>query len=141
MDIPENIIDPQKYRTARTKADEIYGPKTSAYKNMYMSKLYKDLGGRYSGKKTKSLPNWNKEQWVQVEEYVKEGKKVACGQDGRAKTKACRPLKKLDGTTSITLQEALKKHGRKKILDLAQSKQRDMSGRVNWDDGTFTSSN
>ena len=137
MDIPDNILDSQKYRTARTKADEIYGPKTSAYKNMYMSKLYKDLGGRYRGKKTKSLPKWRKEQWVQVEEYVKEGKKVPCGEDGRAKAKACRPLKKLDGTTSITLQDALKKHGRKKILELAQSKQKDMSGRVNWNAGTF----
>ena len=140
MDIPDNILDPQKYRTARTKADEIYGQKTSAYKNMYMSKVYKDLGGRYTGKKTKSLPKWRSEQWIQVDEYVKEGKKIACGEDGRAKAKACRPLKKLDSTTSITLQEALKKHGRKKILELTSKKKRDMRGRINWNAGTFTSS-
>ena len=93
MNIPDSILDPQKYRTARTKADEIYGPKTSAYKNMYMSKVYKDLGGRYRGKKTDSLPNWNKEHWLQVEEYVKEGKKVACGEGGRSKTKALKEVR------------------------------------------------
>ena len=139
-DIPDNVLDPQIYRRARAKADEVYGPNTSAYKNMYLTKIYKEMNGRYSGKKTSGLSNWNKERWVRVEDYLESGKKVACGEDGRSKTKACRPLKKVDDDTPITLQAALRKHGREKILELTKKKQRDMNGRRNWNKGTFTAS-
>ena len=138
-DIPDNVLDSQKYRTARAKADEIYGQKTSAYKNMYLTKIYKEMGGRYSGKKTEGLTTWNKEQWIRVEDYVESGKKVPCGTGGSTKTKACRPLKKVNGTP-ITIQQALKKHGREKIIELTKKKQSDMNGRINWNKGTFTAS-
>lgn len=139
-DIPTNVLDPQLYRTAKAKANEIYGSKTSAYKNMYMVKVYKELGGRYSGAKTKGLTNWDREKWIRVEDYVKSGKKLPCGEGGRVKTKACRPTVKVNKSTPITLNEALRKHGRKKILELVNKKQSDMAGRIDWNEGTFTSS-
>ena len=48
--IPDNIIDKSKYRKAKKKADETY-KKPSAYKSMFIQKVYKELGGRYKGKK------------------------------------------------------------------------------------------
>ena len=136
--IPENVVDRDLYKQAKQKATEAYGERTSAYKSMYMTKVYKRMGGRYKPTPVKDLQKWRDEEWVQVTPYVSSGEKIKCGAGGREVKKACRPLKSRSDSKIITLSEALKKHGRAKILELARKKNKQMAGRVNWDAGTFT---
>jgi hypothetical protein len=139
MNIPDNVLNPSLYRQAKKDADEKFKRPTSAYKSMYISKRYKELGGKYSGQKKSLTSRWLKEEWVQVIPYVRDGKKISCGSDNR-KNKVCRPLLRVDKQTPITIAELRKKYTDKEILTLANKKIRDMKGRLMWKSGKFISS-
>jgi len=126
----DNIVDKDLYKKAKKKADETYS-RHSAYKSMYIQKVYKDLGGRYKGKKKESTTKWIQEQWIQVIPFLSQGKKIACGEDNK-KTKVCRPMKRIDSKTPITLPELLKIHSKKDLLELSRKKNKDMDKRVFW---------
>ena len=133
MEVPDNVVNPALYRKARRKADETY-KKNSAYKSMFIVSEYKRLGGKYRGeKKLKGVKRWNAEEWIQVLPFLESGKKVACG-FGKD-SKSCRPSKRIDIDTPMTIQEIVKKHGKKKILDLAKQKKKNMNLRVDWEGG------
>lgn len=137
MDIPDNIINKTLYKKAKKKADETY-KRPSAYKSMFIQKVYKEMGGKYKGKKTSkaSTSRWLKEEWIQLIPYLKDGKKIACGEDNK-KTKVCRPSKRVDKKTPITIQELQKKYDKKTLLKLARQKNRDMSGIILWKKSKF----
>ena len=125
-------LNKKLYAKAKAKADKVY-KRNSAYKSMYIVKEYKKMGGKYKGKRTNSTTRWMDEKWVQITPYVKSGKKIACG--AGANKKACRPLKKINKNTPTTLDKLIKKHGKKKMLELAKLKRKDMNIRINWNDG------
>ncbi len=125
MSIPTNK---KLYEQVKKEADAKY-KKHGLYKSAWISKEYQKRGGKYKGIKGNSVSKWMKEEWIQVEPYVKEKKKVKCGVGDKGK--ACRPSKKLQGTTT-TIQEVLKKHDKKDILKVVKAKQKDMSKRINW---------
>tara|TARA_Y100000389_G_C17093494_1_gene332417 strand:+ start:74 stop:481 length:408 start_codon:yes stop_codon:yes gene_type:complete len=130
------ILHPDLYKKAKSVADKTY-KRHSAYKSMFIQKLYKSYGGKYTNtKKTKKVIDWKNEKWIQIEPYVLQKKQIACGKLN--KTKACRPLKKI--RASISMNDILHKFGEKKILSLVKRKQKDMNGRLNWKKGTFTPS-
>lgn len=146
--VPASVENPTLYREARKIADATY-ERPSAYKSMYIVRKYKELGGTYKGskkdleKKKKEAKartkNWRDEEWVQIKPYLKENKKIACGEGDNAK--ACRPLKEVKGgEDNITMDEIVKKYGRKKVLELTNKKIKDMDGRLDWKKGTFTPS-
>lgn len=129
--IPDNVKNPALYKRARKIADDTY-KRNSAYKNMFLVKKYKELGGSYSGDKTdKGVNRWNKEKWIQVTPFLESGKKIACGFGEGGK--GCRPSKRIDKQTPTTIQELVKKHGKKPLLKLAKEKKKDMDKRVLWD--------
>lgn len=131
MDIPDNVKNPSLYKKAKAIADKTY-KRNSAYKNMFLVKTYKDLGGTYSGKKTdKGVTRWNKEKWIQVVPFLEKGEKIACGIGGGGK--GCRPSKRIDKDTPTTIQELIKKHGKNALLKTAKEKKKDMNKRVLWD--------
>ena len=137
--IPDNILNPDLYRQAKRKADAIF-EKHGAYKSMYIQTQYKKLGGKYKGKKpTQGVTRWNKEKWVQVLPYLKNGKEISCGFDNK-KDKVCRPLVRINKDTPITLPELQKLHSKKELMELANKKIRDMKGRVFWKTLKFTPS-
>lgn len=139
MDIPNNVINPQLYRIAKKDADQRFKRPTSAYKSMYISKKYQELGGKYKGKKDpkKGTVRWSKgERWIQVVPYLTKGEIIECGANNR-KGKACRPLVRVNKNTPITLSEVVDKHGKEKVLELARKKQRDMDSRIYWKTGKF----
>jgi hypothetical protein len=122
-------------KEARSKFDNF----PSLYASSWIVREYKKRGGEYSGKKPSKktgISRWYKEQWVQVESYLKTGKKTECGSDIK-KTKACRPLKRVDDKTPITISELLKKHDKTTLIKIARQKQNDMKGRVMWKTGRF----
>ena len=142
-DIPENVLDPDLYRQARLMADESY-KSHSAYKSMFMVRKYKELGGEYA-KSTKKQPAkkktkiWREEEWIQITPYLDGKKKIRCGNDG--KPNACRPLKNISGQPkNLTMKEIIDKWGKEKVRRLTELKLEDMGGRLDWLDGTFTSS-
>tara|TARA_Y100001972_G_C7381308_1_gene199830 strand:- start:25 stop:447 length:423 start_codon:yes stop_codon:yes gene_type:complete len=136
----DNILDKSLYEKAKKIADEKY-KRHSAYKSMFIVKTYKDMGGRYKSKKQVkgSTTRWNEEQWVQVLPYLKNNKKIACGEDNK-KNKVCRPLKRVNKNTPITLPELLKIHSKNELINLAEKKIKDMNGRVFWKNLKFIKS-
>jgi len=128
----ENILNPDIYKKAKAKADKVY-ERHSAYKSMYISKTYKDMGGKYKTEKKKQgkTDRWNKEEWIQILPYLERNEKIACGKNNK-KTKVCRPFKRVDKDTPITIGELLKLHKKSDLIKLAKKKNNDMDGRVFW---------
>ena len=67
--MPKNEpLNKKLYEKVKQMADEKY-EKPSAYKSGWIVKKYKELGGEYSGTKTKEgLTAWYKEDWKNVGE-------------------------------------------------------------------------
>lgn len=135
MDIPKNVLNPALYKKARKEADEKY-KKHGLYKNAFLVKRYKELGGKYSDKKNpEGITRWlKKEEWVEVIPYLKTGKKIVCGSSQR-KNKSCRPLVRANDKTPITIPELLKIHGKDKLLKIAQTKVNNPEKRLYWKTG------
>jgi hypothetical protein len=111
----------------------------SAYASMWVQKTYQEKGGKYKTdkKQVAGTTRWSQEQWINMNEYLK-GNIKACGMPS-GKDKACRPLKRVNSNTPITAAEVIKKHGKKKTQELANSKAKDQKGtRVNWVTGKIT---
>jgi len=57
-------LDKTLWNKIKKQADKIY-KKPSAYKSGYITKLYKESGGKFKNKKTKDgLTRWFKEKWT-----------------------------------------------------------------------------
>ena len=128
----ENAVDKELYKKAKRIADDTY-KKPSAYKSMFISKKYMEMGGKFKGKKKGKLSNWRQSGWVQVVPYLETGKKIECGEGSN--TKGCRPTKRINKDTPITIDELIKIHGKKKLLELAKKKKKNMNLRINWKAG------
>lgn len=128
----DNIVNKKLYEKAKKDADKVY-ERHSAYKSMYIQKKYKELGGKYKTEKKKKgkTDRWNDEKWIQVLPYLKDGKEIVCGLDNK-KNKVCRPLKRVDKDTPITIKELQKIHSNKDLINLANRKIKDMNGRIFW---------
>lgn len=135
----ENVIDKELYEKVKKEADDKFKRKTSAYKSMWISKTYQERGGKYKGKKKSLTKRWRDEEWIQVIPYITKGDKIACGDDNK-ENKVCRPLKRIDKDTPITIPELRRKYTDDNILKLARKKVNDMDGRVYWKTGEFISS-
>ena len=128
----ENAVNKSLYRKAKGIADKVYD-KHSAYKSMFISKKYMEMGGKFKGKSVGRLSAWRTEKWVQVVPFLESGKKVVCGEGSN--TKGCRPTKRINKDTPITIDELIKIHGKKKLLELAKKKKKNMDLRINWKAG------
>lgn len=136
--VPDNVLNPRLYKKAKDEADKIY-KRHGLYKSAFIQKKYQELGGKYKGEKSKNsdLQRWlKKEEWIEVIPYLEQNKKVICGSSSR-KNKACRPLIKANDKTPLTINELLKIHGKKKLLEIAKLKEKNMDKYLNWKNGTF----
>lgn len=131
MNIPENVINKQLYISVKKEADNIYKRPTSAYKSMWISKTYQEKGGKYKGKKQSLTERWRNEEWIQVIPFLEKGQKIVCGANNKD-NKVCRPYKRINKQTPITLPELIKLHSKAELLKLAKMKTNDMKGRVMW---------
>lgn len=141
--------DPQLYARCKAKVKRSYERWPSAYGSAALVKCYKEAGGRFQESKGRGgekrsprrggVAKWMREQWVQVEPYLRRGEVVACGAR-KDRAKACRPLRRVDGTTPPTLPELRKLHSDRTLLSLAKRKRSDMDGTVYWKRGVFVPS-
>ena len=91
------------YEAVKQEAKRKYKRYPSLYASAWIVKEYKKRGGKYKGEKpTGGVDRWFEEQWVQVIPFLKSGRVVECGEQTRA-TKACRPHKRVDKNTPITM--------------------------------------
>jgi hypothetical protein len=135
MDIPENVINKDLYIKAKQEADLKY-KRHGLYKSAFIVKRYTELGGKYRGSVPKStgINRWLKaEEWIQVLPYL-DSKIVKCG-SSEGEMIACRPSKRATTKTPITIQEVIKKHGKDKVRQLAEYKERHPASRINWGAG------
>lgn len=135
----DNILNPKLYLRAKQEADAKYA-RDGLYKSAWLQKRYKELGGKYVNPKPKSegITRWLSEKWIQVLPYVNEKKIVQCGSSKDSENIACRPLKRINKFTPITIDEVIEKHGIQKVKDLAIKKQKNKSWRVDWVNGTIS---
>lgn len=125
--VPKNVLNPKLYLEVKKEIIKQY-PKHGAYRSMMIVKKYKEKGGKYSGVKEKNkttTTDWRAEEWINVYAYLKEGKKVPCGDKSYINKSACRPLKRINDKTPETIGELVKKHGKKKILEAIEKKNKD----------------
>lgn len=137
-------VDRALYESVKAEAKRRFRRWPSAYGSAWLSKTYRARGGRYrrrrssrSSRSSQGVARWMREEWVQVEPYLDDGRVVPCG-DARRDGKACRPRRRVSRRTPPTLDELVRKHGRSKVRSLARRKSRDMAGRVDWVRGRFT---
>ena len=127
------------YKKAKTLADKTY-EKHSAYKSMFIAKKYREFGGKYKDDtkkdKSKSTSRWLREKWVQVESYLKDNKKIACGSEKAGDIHSCRPSVRVNKQTPITIEELIQLHGKPKLFKLVKEKQK--GKRINWVAGKST---
>lgn len=139
MNIPKNVKNPRLYKKAYDYAIQKYGKTTSAYRSMAIVKKYKELGGTYNNSnstKSRRTTRWLKEQWIMVIPYIQRNEIIPCGAFSRRRH-ACRPFVKVDKEkTPTTIQELLKKHGKKTVLTLAKQKQQSKQVRIDWNKAT-----
>ena len=127
-------MDKKLWEKATNIVTKSYGKKTSAYRSMAISKKYKELGGKYDGRKddSKGVTRWLNEEWIMVIPYVTNKQKIPCGSKDRRKH-ACRPSKRITKKTPLTIQELLRKHDKQDIIAMAKLKKKDAEKyRVNW---------
>jgi hypothetical protein len=98
----------------------------SAYASAWVVRQYKKAGGDYEGG---DLGNWFREGWIDVVPLLKEGRLVKCG---KGKGSACRPTKRINKDTPITLQELLEIYSVKEILKFAERKVKNMELKAQW---------
>ena len=122
-------INKKLYNEVKLEADKKY-KRHSLYKSGWIVKTYQSRGGKYKGKKSDGVASWMKEEWVQVEPYLLQNKKIPCGVG--VNPKACRPLKKINSKTPLTIGELLKLHEREAILKAVKKKQKNMDLRIDW---------
>jgi len=128
----------QLYNRVTNEAKRKFERWPSIYASAWVVKTYKKRGGTYKGEKPRKsgINKWFDEEWVQVSGYLNGKKKVECGAQNRSE-KACRPLKRVDEDTPITIPELLKLHSKTKLIKLARQKRSDMKGRLYWERGEF----
>lgn len=82
--------DIKLYEKAKMLADQTY-KKHSAYKSMYIQKLYQSMGGEYiNDNKSRKLSQWIKEEWKDI---------------GNKDYPVYRPTKIISSTTPLTANE------------------------------------
>jgi hypothetical protein len=87
MNIPTNHV---LYDKAKALADSIYD-KPSAYKSGFIVKTYKEMGGEYTGSKTKQgLTEWFSADWKDI---------------GNKAYPVYRPTKRVSAKTPLTINE------------------------------------
>jgi hypothetical protein len=96
-------IDTALYERVKREADRVYST-PSAYKSGYIVRLYKELGGRYRGERTRgALARWFAEEWTDV------------NPDKTATTyPVYRPTKRITKDTPLTAREVSADDLRKK---------------------------
>ena len=121
----EKVKQGVKARVDRRPSAYASGQLVKEYKAKFKKK-YGDKSKPYKEKQNKmgSLERWYKEEWVDLCRPKTKGKYQACGrQKMQGKYPFCRPFKRVDTYTPMTVGELIKKFGSKRIDKICKRKQ------------------
>lgn len=134
MPIPDKIADRELYSRIKSQVKKEYKVWPSAYASGQLVQRYEKAGGRYKkdtrppGKRNQ-LSRWYKENWVNVCAKDVKGKYKKCGTGKTPKRGSntqqypyCRPSKRVNKSTPMTVGEIKKKYGEKKIKEMCAKK-------------------
>ena len=105
------------YKKSKRMADQKFGEKTSAYKSMYIVRMYKKYGGKFSKSRdaNRGLTRWNREKWIRINPNTgsplrRNGKLVSCGRSqtemkNNERKGLCRPYKRISKNTPKTAKQ------------------------------------
>jgi hypothetical protein len=101
--VPKNVVNKKLYLSIKNKIDKsIKGRRWGAYDSGRLVKMYKNAGGKYTGKKGKTnLGRWYGEKWVDACSWPK---RKPCGRKTKSTIAYCRPSKKIDSKTPKLIQ-------------------------------------
>jgi hypothetical protein len=127
--------DPKLYETIKTRVKTRVGRWPSAYASGQVVQQYKAAFKKkygpskdpYIEKKEKrgALARWYKEEWVDLCRPKKGGRYQPCGRAVmKGKYPFCRPLKRVDKDTPMTVGEVINKFGLSKIRERCAKKQK-----------------
>jgi len=118
MSLKNLPLNTKLYEKVRQMANNKFKSNRGIYRSSWMVKKYKNLGGKYSGKKSSKsgLARWFKEDWIDLNRPIKNsnGKIIGykkCGRKSSNKGKypLCRPSKRINSKTPLTYKELDKK--------------------------------
>jgi hypothetical protein len=120
-------FDKKLYEKVKKMATKKFTSKTGIYRSSWIVKKYKELGGKYKGKKsTTGLKRWFKEDWVDLNRPIIKNNKIVgyqkCGRKSvdKAVYPLCRPNKRISSKTPRTIKEISKKSISKAKKDKAK---------------------
>ena len=127
--------DPKLYETIKTRVKSRVGRWPSAYASGQVVQQYKaafknkygSSKDPYVEKKEKrgALERWYKEEWVDLCRPKRGGRYQPCGRSVlKGKYPFCRPLKRVDKGTPMTVSEVIKKFGLSKLKERCRKKQK-----------------
>ena len=107
----------RRNKTSRKKS------KSRKSKSRKKSKSRRKSKSRKSKSRSGGLTRWFEEKWVNVCKK-RNGKYVSCGRKKASGKKYpyCRPLKRVNSRTPMTVGEMIKKHGKSKIKKMCKKK-------------------
>lgn len=134
-------LDADLYQKVKDVVRKRFKRWPSAYGSAALAKEYVRRGGRYAGAPTRQkvqtgVSRWMREEWIQVEPYLRDGVIVSCGASDRD-VKACRPRFRISHQTPLTIDELCFMHGKPRLLALCRKKHRDMDGYIEWATASF----
>jgi hypothetical protein len=123
--VPENVVNKKLYLSIKNKIKKsIKGRRWGAYDSGRLVKMYKSLGGRYSGKKGKTnLGRWYSEKWIDACAWPK---RKSCGRKTKSSIAYCRPSKRVDSKTPRLIQSLT----RSQIKSRCSRKKRNPKNRI-----------
>lgn len=96
------------YEQVKREASSVFDSPTGAYRSAWIVREYKKRGGTYTGSKdtTSGLTRWFKEDWVDLNRPLGDGKYAPCGRSDASKGMypLCRPINRLKGTPKTVSQ-------------------------------------
>jgi hypothetical protein len=101
--VPKNVVNKKLYLSIKNKIKRsVKGRRWGAYDSGRLVKMYKNAGGKYSGKKGKTdLGRWYREKWIDACAWPK---RKSCGRKTKSSIAYCRPSKRIDSNTPTLIQ-------------------------------------
>jgi hypothetical protein len=104
-------------------------PKHSLYRSARVQKEYQEAGGKYkktSKKKNMNIPLWFEQDWISVNDYLRGGKIVKCGNSDTVKKyneyPLCRPLETVKALNDSEMKKLIREKNKIKSKPLRTEK-------------------
>jgi len=101
--VPKNVVNKKLYLSIKNKIKKsVKGRRWGAYDSGRLVKMYKNAGGKYTGKRGKTnLGRWYSEKWIDACSWPK---RKSCGRKTKSSIAYCRPSKRIDSKTPKLIQ-------------------------------------